>query len=134
MKNEEIVKALREHAEWAQANEWETPITLSDDLAAAADLIEKLTDRCARYAEEIAVARERTRLIPVTERLPEDHMKKCIVFAPILTGTSLIWGDILALTDGCLKDGISHNPLSLTGCRCRSRRRRWSDETIDAND
>ena len=71
MKNEEIVKALREHAEWAQANEWETPITLSDDLAAAADLIEKLTARCARYAEEIAVAQERTRWIPVTERLPE---------------------------------------------------------------
>ena len=45
MKNEEIVRALREHAEWAQANEWETPITLSDDLAAAADLLEKLTAR-----------------------------------------------------------------------------------------
>lgn len=71
MKNGEIVKALREHAEWAQANEWETPITLSDDLAAAADLIEKLTDRCARYTEEIAVAQERQRWIPVTERLPE---------------------------------------------------------------
>ena len=72
MKNEEIVKALREHAEWAQANEWEAPITLSDDLAAAADLIERLTDRCARYAEEIAVLQEKTRWIPVTERLPED--------------------------------------------------------------
>lgn len=71
MKNEEIVRALREHAEWAQANEWETPITLSDDLAAAADLFEKLTARCARYAEEIAVAQERTRWIPVPERLPE---------------------------------------------------------------
>ena len=40
-------------------------------LDAAADLIEKLTDRCARYAEENAVAQERTRWIPVTERLPE---------------------------------------------------------------
>ena len=36
-----------------------------------ADLIERLTDRCARYAEEIAVAQEKTRWIPVTERLPE---------------------------------------------------------------
>lgn len=36
-----------------------------------ADLIERLTDRCARYAEEISVAQERTRWIPVTERLPE---------------------------------------------------------------
>ena len=37
----------------------------------AAELIEKLTDRCARYAEEIAVAQEKTRWIPVTERLPD---------------------------------------------------------------
>ena len=31
MKDQELVNALREHAEWAQANEWETPITLGDD-------------------------------------------------------------------------------------------------------
>ena len=36
-------------------------------LDAAADLIENLTDRCARYAEEIAVAQERTRWVPVEE-------------------------------------------------------------------
>lgn len=34
------------------------------------DLVERLTDRCARYAEEIAVLQERTRWIPVEERLP----------------------------------------------------------------
>ena len=67
MRDQKLVNALREHAEWAQANEWETPITLSDDLAAAADLIEKLTDRCARYTEEIAVAQERTRWVPVED-------------------------------------------------------------------
>lgn len=38
----------------------------------AADLIEKMTDRCARYAEEIAVAQEREKWVPVTERLPEN--------------------------------------------------------------
>lgn len=38
-----LVESLREDAEWALANEWETPITLSDDLGMAADLIEKLT-------------------------------------------------------------------------------------------
>lgn len=32
MKDQELVNALREHAEWARANEWETPITLGDDL------------------------------------------------------------------------------------------------------
>lgn len=61
MKNGEIVRALR-------ATESRSKRELLD---AAADLIEKLTDRCARYAEEIAVAQERTRWIPVTERLPE---------------------------------------------------------------
>ena len=27
-----LAEKLREHAEWAHANEWETPITLGDDL------------------------------------------------------------------------------------------------------
>lgn len=49
MKNEEIVKALR-------ATESRSKRELLD---AAADLIEKLTARCARYAEEIAVAEQR---------------------------------------------------------------------------
>ena len=40
MRGQNLVNALREHAEWARANEWETPITLSDDLTEAADLIE----------------------------------------------------------------------------------------------
>lgn len=40
MTRNEIVTALREHAEWAAGNQWETPITLGDDLSAAADLIE----------------------------------------------------------------------------------------------
>ena len=40
MRDQKLVNALREHAEWARANEWETPITLGDDLAEAADLIE----------------------------------------------------------------------------------------------
>lgn len=40
MKDQKLVKALREHAEWQRGNEWETPITLGDDLVEAADLIE----------------------------------------------------------------------------------------------
>ena len=42
MRDTNLVNALREHAEWARANEWETPITLGDDLAEAADRIEAL--------------------------------------------------------------------------------------------
>lgn len=41
--------------------------------------IARLTDRCARYAEEIAVAQERQRWIPVTERLPEDRSNVLVV-------------------------------------------------------
>lgn len=61
MKNNEIVAALR-------TTESRSKRELLDT---AADLIEKLIARCARYAEEIAVAQERTRWVPVEERLPE---------------------------------------------------------------
>ena len=78
MKNEEIVRALRCCAEPGRECEEDCPMNeisrepCREVLApAAADLIEKLTDRCARYAEEIAVAQERTRWVPVEERLPE---------------------------------------------------------------
>lgn len=42
MTNKELVEKLREHAEWASANEWEAPITLGDDLRAAADVLEAM--------------------------------------------------------------------------------------------
>lgn len=38
---------------------------------AAADKIEELVDRCARYAEAIAVLRERGKRVAVTERRPK---------------------------------------------------------------
>lgn len=95
MKNEEIVKALRcistaggenacEHCPYwkeEEVPEEERPIYGADTMHSCdvdrvgldgADLIERLADRCARYAEEIAVAQERTRWIPVTERMPEE--------------------------------------------------------------
>lgn len=65
MRDTNLVNALREHAEWAQANEWETPITLGDDLTEAADRIEA-------QAKEIENLRTQLpRWIPVEERLPE---------------------------------------------------------------
>ena len=30
MRDTNLVNALREHAEWAEGNQWETPITLGD--------------------------------------------------------------------------------------------------------
>lgn len=43
MTKEELISRLREHAEWAEANIWEVPISLPDDLREAADAIEELT-------------------------------------------------------------------------------------------
>ena len=40
MRDTNLVNALREHAEWAEGNQYDTPVTLCDDLAEAADLIE----------------------------------------------------------------------------------------------
>lgn len=91
MKDQDLVNALREHAEWARANEWETPITLGDDLTEAADQLENQNAHIAALQQEISklrgqneqlreaaalVAKESAELlerrwIPVTERLPE---------------------------------------------------------------
>lgn len=99
MKDQELVNALREHAEWARANEWETPITLGDDLVEAADRIanqnthilalqkeieglqsqnEQLREAATLVAKESAELLER-RWIPVEERLPEDRSDVLVV-------------------------------------------------------
>lgn len=60
----------------------------------AAELIEKLTDRCARYAEEIAVLQEREKWVPVTERLPDQCMDilACYRDGHILMGSAIrLW-------------------------------------------
>jgi hypothetical protein len=66
MRDTNLVNALREHAEWARENEWETPITLGDDLTEAADRIEA-------QAKEIENLRgQLPRWVPVEEHLPEN--------------------------------------------------------------
>lgn len=94
MRDTNLVNALREHAEWARANEWETPITLGDNLTEAADQlgnqnahiaalqqeIEKLRGQNTQLREAAAlVAKESVELlerrwIPVEERLPEERV------------------------------------------------------------
>ena len=86
MKIEEIVKSLRACSGMNCANcpaGLEPPLTgptcyerLSPE---AADALENLLDRCARYAEEIAVLQERHRWIPVTERQPAGDDQVLIV-------------------------------------------------------
>lgn len=55
MTDQELIKALREDAEWAQTNEWETPITLSDNLTAAANRIEALLKETVKAEKNIAL-------------------------------------------------------------------------------
>lgn len=91
MRDQKLVNALREHAEWAEGNQWETPITLGDDLAEAADRMENQNAHIAALQQEIEKLRGQNeqlreaaalvakksaellerRWIPVTERLPE---------------------------------------------------------------
>lgn len=109
MKNNEIVAALR-------TTESRSKRELLDT---AANLIEKLTARCARYAEEIAVAQERQRWIPVTERLPEatdgDYVLACVTWKD----THIDYRDAVVMAfvseDGlvdvemdCVLDGVTH--------------------------
>ena len=44
METKELIQELRSDAEWAHANEWETPITLGDHLDAAADRLAAYED------------------------------------------------------------------------------------------
>lgn len=99
MRDTNLVNSLREHAEWVRTNEWETLITLCDDLAGAADRIanqnthiaalqkeieklrgqnKQLREAAALVAKESAELLER-RWIPVEERLPEDRSDVLVV-------------------------------------------------------
>jgi len=97
MKNEEIVRALRRlKVETGSlvcmgcGREHNCGILGCRIVREAAELIEKLADRCARYAEEIAVTQERTRWIPVTERLPDQCVDVLVRYRDkhILMGTA----------------------------------------------
>lgn len=78
MKTEEIVKALRRlKVETGSlvcmgcGYEHNCGVHGCRIMRESGEQIERLADRCARYAEEIAVLQEKTRWIPVEERLPE---------------------------------------------------------------
>ena len=80
MRDTNLVNALREHAEWAEANEWETPITLCDDLTEAADRLENQNAHIAALQQEIEKLRgQLPRWIPVTERRPEYNARVLVI-------------------------------------------------------
>ena len=73
MKDQELVKALREHAEWQRGNEWETPITLGDDLTEAADRIEAQAKEIEKLRGQLK-AYEDTGLTPgEVKSMQEEH-------------------------------------------------------------
>lgn len=61
MNDQDLVNALRKDAEWARANEWETPITLGDDLVEAADRIANQSTHIAALQQEIEKLRGQNR-------------------------------------------------------------------------
>lgn len=63
MRDQELIQALREHAEWQRGNEWETPITLGDDLVAAADRLANQNTHILVLQKEIAGLRKAVRWV-----------------------------------------------------------------------
>lgn len=74
MKDKELVKALREHAEWQRGNEWETPITLGDDLVEAADRIVNQNTHILAMQKEIEGLRSQNEQL----RLDRDYAMSII--------------------------------------------------------
>lgn len=74
MKDQELVKALRKHAEWQRGNEWETPITLGDDLVEAADRIVNQNTHILAMQKEIEGLRSQNEQL----RLDRDYAMSII--------------------------------------------------------
>ena len=94
MRDQDLVNALREHAEWAEGNQWETPITLGDDLTEAADQLENQNAHIAALQQEIEKLREQLRHLcrnydlARLEELAEADKDGRVVVLPCEVGTA----------------------------------------------
>lgn len=81
MRDQELVNALREHADWWENGDMMDPLGgLEKDLLAAADRIANQNTHIAALQREIEKLRgQLPRWIPVTERLPEDRSDVLVV-------------------------------------------------------
>ena len=81
MRDTNLVKALREHADWWENGDMMDPLGgLEKDLLAAADRIANQDTHIAALQQEIDRLRAQLpRWIPVTERLPEDRSDVLVV-------------------------------------------------------
>lgn len=75
MKDQELVNALREHADWWENGDMMDPLGgLEKDLLAAADRLENQNSHIAALQQKIEKLRGQVpHWIPVEERLPEDR-------------------------------------------------------------
>ena len=85
MRDTNLANALREHAEWAQANEWETPITLGDDLAEAADRFANQSTHIAALQQEIEKLRGQLRHLGELAEADRDGRLVVLPVRPVLT-------------------------------------------------
>lgn len=102
MRDANLANALREHAEWAEENQWETPITLCDNLAEAADLIEAQAKEIEklraqlRHLEELAEANRAGRLVVLPCKVGDTVyiLRRTFDGADVVGETELWWDDI----------------------------------------
>ena len=79
MNDQGLVNALREHAEWAEGNQWETPITLGDDLAEAADQIEAQSKEIEKLRGQLRHLRRNCDLDRLEELAEADRVGRLVV-------------------------------------------------------
>lgn len=71
---DKLIADLKEDAEWAAANEWETPIMLSDHIKQAVEAIEELSKEIDTVNEaNTALYGALPKWIPISEQLPEKY-------------------------------------------------------------
>ena len=116
MRDTNLVNALREHAEWARANEWETPITLGDDLAEAADRLENQNAHIAALQQEIEKLRAQLRHLG---KLAEADRDGRVVVRPCKVGDTLF----RVFAGGILEHKVSN-------MRYLAIQERWDIDTI----
>ena len=111
MESKELIPELRLDAEWAHANEWETPIMLGDHLDAAADALATyedtgLTPEEIAHAKDLLAAEKDGRLVT----LPCPFYSQ--VYAVAQFGKEIIYGELLSTNkDYCL---VTNNEGTLT--------------------
>lgn len=96
MTDKELARTMRGHAEWADGNLWDVPITLSDDAFAAADAIERLT------AEADARKKEIDRIKRAYEEPDNGYLELFMDYCKTTRERDAAVRDIYKLATGCL--------------------------------